>query len=122
MESRSFGEGGPTAEGVLAVRCLGLLVERTWVLDTGWFLGGCWLFDVVIWFSSICSAIIHKYRQAVMMLETITVGTKVRADPEKCFQEIISGKLLSSLRDRPCLEVIIVSRIFRLCSSCRTNY
>ena len=51
-----------------------------------------------------------------------TVGTKIIADPEKCFQELISEKLVILLRDGLCLELIIVPVIFRLCSSCRTNY
>ena len=42
-----------------------------------------------------------------------TVGTKIIADPEKCFQELISEKLLILLRDRPCLELIIVSSKFQ---------
>ena len=33
--------------------------------------------------------------------------------PEKCFQELISEKLLILLRDRPCLESIIVSSNFQ---------
>ena len=32
-----------------------------------------------------------------------TVGTKIIADPEKCFQELISEKSLILLRDWPCL-------------------
>ena len=47
------------------------------------------------------------------MSSLITVGTKIIADPEKCFQELISEELLIVLRDRPCLELIIVSRNFR---------
>ena len=35
------------------------------------------------------------------------------ADPEKCFQELISQKLLILLRDRPCLELILVSSHFQ---------
>ena len=42
-----------------------------------------------------------------------TVGTKIIADPEKCFQELISEKLQILLRDRPCLEIIIVSSNFQ---------
>ena len=42
-----------------------------------------------------------------------TVGTKILADPEKCFQELISEKLLILLRDGPCLELIIVSSNFQ---------
>ena len=38
-----------------------------------------------------------------------TVGTKSKADPETCFQELISENLLLLLRGRPCLELIIVS-------------
>ena len=37
----------------------------------------------------------------------LTVGTKIIADPETCFQELISDKLLILLRDGPCLELII---------------
>ena len=44
----------------------------------------------------------------------ITVGTKIIADPEKCFQELISEKLLIfTLRDGPCLELVIVSSNFQ---------
>ena len=42
-----------------------------------------------------------------------TVGTKIIADPEKCFQELISEKLLILLRERPRLELIIVSSNFQ---------
>ena len=42
-----------------------------------------------------------------------TVGTKIIADPEKCFQELISEKLLILLRDWPSLELIIVSSNFQ---------
>ena len=42
-----------------------------------------------------------------------TVGTKIIADPEKYFQELISEKLLILLRERPPLELIIVSSNFR---------
>ena len=42
-----------------------------------------------------------------------TVGTKIIADPENCFQELISEKLLIFLRDGPCLELIIVSSNFQ---------
>ena len=35
-------------------------------------------------------------------LNTNAVGTKFIADPEECCQELISEKLLSFLRDRPC--------------------
>ena len=43
----------------------------------------------------------------------ITIGTKIIADPERCFQELISEKLLILLRDGPCLEIIIVSSNFQ---------
>ena len=43
----------------------------------------------------------------------ITVGTKMIADLEKCFQELISEKLLILLREMPCLELIIVSSNFQ---------
>ena len=52
----------------------------------------------------------------------VTDGAKIRADPEKCSQELISEKLLILLRDRPCLELFLFPVIFRLCASCRTNY
>ena len=42
-----------------------------------------------------------------------TVGTKIIADPEKCFQELISEKFLILLRDWPSLELIIVSSNFQ---------
>ena len=42
-----------------------------------------------------------------------TVGTKMIADPEKCFQEFISEKLLLFLRDRRCLELCFVSSNFQ---------
>ena len=42
----------------------------------------------------------------------LTAGTKIIADPEKCFQELISHKLLILLRDRLCLELSIVSSNF----------
>ena len=42
-----------------------------------------------------------------------TVGTKILADPENCFQELISDNLLISMRDRPCLELIVVSSSFQ---------
>ena len=35
------------------------------------------------------------------------------ADPEKCFKELISEKLLILLRGRPCLELIIASSSFQ---------
>ena len=41
-----------------------------------------------------------------------TVGTKIIADPEKCFQELVSEKLLILLRDGPCLALIMVSSNF----------
>ena len=43
----------------------------------------------------------------------IMQGTKIIADPEKCFQELISQNLLILLRDRSCLELIIVSSNFQ---------
>ena len=43
----------------------------------------------------------------------VTVGTKTIADPENCFQELISEKSLIFLRDGPCLELIIVSSNFQ---------
>ena len=41
-----------------------------------------------------------------------TVETKIVADQGKRTQELISDKLLISLRDGPCLELIIVSSSF----------
>ena len=38
-----------------------------------------------------------------------TVGTKIVMDPEKGVQELASENLLILLRDRPLLEVIIIS-------------
>ena len=38
-----------------------------------------------------------------------TVGTNMRADPEKMFSELTSERLLILLRDRRCLELITVS-------------
>ena len=40
-------------------------------------------------------------------------GTKIIADLEKCFEELISEKLQILLWDRPCLELIIVSSKFQ---------
>ena len=42
-----------------------------------------------------------------------TVGTKIIADPEKWFHELISENLLNLLRDRPWLELIIVASNFQ---------
>ena len=41
------------------------------------------------------------------------VGTKILADPEKCFQEFVSEKLLILLQDRLYLKLIIVSSNFQ---------
>ena len=44
----------------------------------------------------------------------LTNGTKIIADPEKCFQELISEKnYCFFLRNGPCLELIIVSSHFQ---------
>ena len=43
-------------------------------------------------------------RTSMCLVLTCTVGTKIIAGPEKCFQEVISEMFLSLLRDRPCLE------------------
>ena len=51
-----------------------------------------------------------------------TVGTKIIADPDKCFRELISEKLLILLRDRPCLEFIIVSSNFQAFLFFQKNY
>ena len=42
-----------------------------------------------------------------------TVGTKIIADPDKCFQELISKKLLILLWNGPCLELIVVFSNFQ---------
>ena len=44
------------------------------------------------------------------------------ADPEKCFQELISGKLPILLRDRPCLELIMISSNFQAFLFLQKNY
>ena len=52
-----------------------------------------------------------------------TVGTKIIADPEKCFQELInSEKLLILLGDRSCLELIIISSKFQALLFLQKNY
>ena len=43
----------------------------------------------------------------------ITVGTKITAEPEKCFQELLSERLRIFLQDGLCLELIIVSSNFQ---------
>ena len=43
----------------------------------------------------------------------ITVGTKIIADPENSFQELIFKNLLNLLWDWPCLEIIIVCSNFQ---------
>ena len=55
-------------------------------------------------------------------MKLITVGAKIIADPEKCFQELISGKLLILLRDRPCLELIVISSNFQAFLFLQKNY
>ena len=50
---------------------------------------------------------------AILLVLQSTVGTKIIADPEKCFQELISEKLLILLRDGHCVELIIVSSNFQ---------
>ena len=47
------------------------------------------------------------------MFVVLLSGPKFIADPEKCFQELISEKLLILLRDRACLDIIIVSSNFQ---------
>ena len=42
-----------------------------------------------------------------------TVGTKTIADPEKCFQELISEELQILLWDRPCLELIFIDSSYQ---------
>ena len=51
-----------------------------------------------------------------------TFGTKITADPAKCFQDLTSEKLLFLLRDRPIWHELSFPVILRLCPSCRTNY
>ena len=55
---------------------------------------------------------IQKKNHKMFLERQSTVGTKMIADPEKCFQELISQTLLILLRDRPCLELIIVFNNF----------
>ena len=55
----------------------------------------------------------HRLLDAPALCSPCTVETKIIADPEKCFQELISEKLLIFLRDGPCLELIIVSSNFQ---------
>ena len=50
-----------------------------------------------------------------------TVETKIIADPEEWFQELISEKLLLLLRDRLCLELIVVSSTFQALPFLRDN-
>ena len=57
--------------------------------------------------------ITHTHTHTHFYYLGITVGTKIIADPEKCFQEVISEKLLILLRDGPGLELIIVSSNFQ---------
>ena len=47
---------------------------------------------------------------------------KVIADPEKCFQELISEKLLNLLQDRPCPELISFSSNFQAFLFLERNY
>ena len=48
-----------------------------------------------------------------LLAPSLSVGTKIVADPEKRFQELTREKLLIILRDRPCLELIIVASNFQ---------
>ena len=50
----------------------------------------------------------------LLVVFEFTVGTKIIADPEKCFLELISEILLILLRDRPGLGLIIVSSNFQV--------
>ena len=61
------------------------------------------------------------YKNASKWCRKLSVRTKIIADPETCFQELMSEILLILLRDRPCLKLSIVPETFRLCSSCRTK-
>ena len=50
--------------------------------------------------------------RVVFFSESHTVGTKIIADPERCFYKLASESLLNLLQDRPSLEMIIVSSNF----------
>ena len=50
---------------------------------------------------------------SVQVVREIFAGTKVIADPETCFQELISDKSLNLLRDRPCLEFSLIPSNFQ---------
>ena len=47
---------------------------------------------------------------------------QIIADPKTCLQEFISGKLLILLRDKPCLELVIVSSNFQALLGLQDNY
>ena len=65
--------------------------------------------------SSLVGRLRESIREGTLASATrrFTVGTKIIADPGECFQELISGKSLILLRDRPCLEIIIASSNFQ---------
>ena len=88
------------------------------------FLAGCNGKGVMIIGLAHCALAILDYISAIHGHTpiTLTVGTKIIADPEKCFQELISEKILVLLGDGPCLELIIVSSNFQALLSYRTNY
>ena len=61
--------------------------------------------DAVMKFDSYIDRIGREGVCAADIIEELTVGTKMIADPEKCFQELNSEELQILL---PCLELIIV--------------
>ena len=68
--------------------------------------------------SGLCSerqkAIMKRHKLPVRFSDSLcTVGTKIIADPEKRFQELMSEKFLIFLWDGSCLELIIVSSNFQ---------
>ena len=83
--------------------CLGFFGLRSWKarLSKGW----------------LCNPTVTASSVSLM-----TFGTKMIAESGKYIQKSVSEFLLSLLGDRPCLALIIVSSIFRFCSSCRTNH
>ena len=59
---------------------------------------------------SCCNATAFVYR-ILFCQNIILLGPPIKADLQKGFQRLIFDKLLILLRDRPCLELIIVSSI-----------
>ena len=57
----------------------------------------------------------HTGKNSVVAMVSLvfTVGTKITADPENCFQQLISEEFADLLWDKPCLELIISSSSFQ---------